>query len=120
MPKAGRKRVERYSLEFKLMAVRLSNEPGLQVKAVAGGLDIHPMMLSRWRRQAREGVLRGTIPEPALRPAQVRELKRLQELEKAHALLLEEHDLLKKVIRFCSEREARSSRSSRRSGTSTR
>jgi len=51
---------------------------------------------------------------PAPTAEQTRELARLQQLEREHALLQEEHDLLKKAIRFCSARNARSSRSSRR------
>ncbi len=74
--------------------MRLSQQPGLQVQAVAAALDIHPFMLSKWRKQVRDGVLRGQLRE--LRLAPVREIRRLQELERAHALLQEEHELLKK------------------------
>jgi transposase len=42
--------VQKYSDEFKLTAVRLSQRPGLQVKSVAAALTIHPFMLSKWRR----------------------------------------------------------------------
>jgi transposase len=105
--------VRRYSDEFKRTAVRLSEQPGIQVQTVAAALAIHPFMLSKWRKDAREGRLRGTTPQPSAR--MVRELARLQELEREHALLQEEHDLLKKAIRFCSARNARSSRSSRAS-----
>jgi transposase-like protein len=31
----------------------------IQVQAVAAALDIHPFMLSKWRKQVRDGVLRG-------------------------------------------------------------
>jgi transposase len=75
----------------------LSQQPGIQVQAVAQALDIHPFMLSRWRK---------------LRVPAAREMRRLQELERAHALLQEEHDLLK-AIRFCSVERKTSSRSSR-------
>lgn len=109
------KRLPRYSLEFKLKAVRLTRVPGMEVQAVAEALDIHPVMLSRWRQEAREGRLRGQPPRAGISKALVREIKRLQELERAHKLLQEEHELLKKAIRFCSERRATSSRSSRRS-----
>ena len=118
MPRAGPRKVQRYSLEFKVAAVRLSQRPGLQVQAVAAALDIHPFMLSKWRKEVREGVLRGRARELRLVP--VREIRRLQELERAHALLQEEHELLKKVIRFCSDRRKPSSRSSRRSRARTR
>lgn len=62
MGRAGPKKVHRYSQEFKLTAVKLSHQPGIQVQAVAAALDIHPFMLSRWRKQARNGVLRGRAP----------------------------------------------------------
>lgn len=38
--------VNRYSAEFKLKAVKLSQIKGVQVKDVAEALDIHPFMLS--------------------------------------------------------------------------
>ena len=125
MPRAGPKRVQRYSLDFKLNAVRLSEEEGVEVQAVAGALDIHPFMLSRWRKQVRDGVLGvphgrdGQPKSPAARDdSLLREIKRLQQLEKEHKLLLEEHDLLKKAIRFWSELERKRSASS--SGNATR
>ena len=121
MPKSGPRTVHRYTLEFKLTAVRLSQQPGMQVKTVATALEIHPFMLSKWRKDVRDGTLRGRarrLPPPG----PVRELKQLQALEKAHARLQLEHDLLKKAIRFCSARQQtglpslpRSSRSPRRS-----
>jgi transposase len=114
--------VHRYSLEFKRTAVRLSHLPGIEVQAVAEALDIHPFMLSRWRKQARDGVLRGAVARsrPALAKAPVREIRRLQAVERAHALLREEHELLKKAIRFCSARRPKSSRLSIRSAGRSR
>jgi transposase len=106
------KRLPRYSLEFKRKAVKLTQVPGMEVQVVAKALDLHPVMLSRWRQEAREGHLRGASERVKSTPrVPVRELKRLQALEKAHALLQEEHELLKKAIRFCSERKPTSSRS---------
>ena len=106
--------MRKYSDEFKLTAVRLSQQPGLQVKTVAAALEIHPFMLSKWRKDVREGLVRGRAPK-APPPGPAREIAPLQALEKAHALLQEEHDLLKKAIRFCSARKATRSPSSRRS-----
>jgi len=111
MARAGPRKIREYGLEFKLTAVRLSEEPGIQVQAVAAALDIHPFMLSKWRRQVREGTLRGRGRDLTVPP--LREIERLQELERAHARLQEEHDLLKKAIRFCSVERKTSSRSSR-------
>jgi transposase len=117
MPRAGPRKVQRYSLEFKLKAVKLSQLEGVQVQAVADALEIHPFMLSKWRKEAREGTLRGRVSVPAVvKPPRAGELKRYQALRRAHALLREEHALLKKAIRFCSARKPRSSRSSRRNG----
>jgi transposase len=69
-------------------------------------------------RRCRDGVLRGRgrnlrVPPP-------REIRRFQELERAHALLQEEHELLKKAIRFCSVERRTSSPSSRPRRTATR
>lgn len=44
------KRLPRYSLDFKLKAVKLTRIAGMEVQAVAEALDIHPVMLSRWRK----------------------------------------------------------------------
>jgi len=49
------KKTNRYTQEFKSKAVLLSHLKGVQVKDVAQALDIHPFMLSRWRKEYREG-----------------------------------------------------------------
>jgi transposase len=113
MARPGPRSVRRYSDEFKLTAVRLSQQPGIQVRTVAAALAIHPFMLSKWRKDARDGRLTGRARRPR-RQGPVRELARLQQLERDYARLKEEHDLLKKAIRFCSARNATPSRSSRR------
>ena len=113
MPRAGPRKVSRYSLEFKLKAVKLSQLKDVEVQAVADALEIHPFMLSRWRKEARDGVLRGraAVP-PVLKTPPARDMKRFQALQRAHTLLQEEHALLKKLIRFSSARKPTSSRSS--------
>jgi|ERR1051326_1653813 transposase len=114
MPRSGPRTVRRYSDAFKLTAVRLSQQPGIQVQTVASALAIHPFMLSKWRKDARDGRLTGRGQKAApVGPS--RELAKLQQLEREYALLKEEHDLLKKAIRFCSAQNATRSRSSRRS-----
>ena len=117
MPRAGPRKVHRYTDEFKRTAVRLSQQPGVQVQTVAAALAIHPFMLSKWRKEARDGLLRGTrhkAPPAGL----AREIAALQALERKYAELKEEHDLLKKAIRFWSARKASGSRSSLRSSRS--
>ena len=116
MPRAGPRKVQRYSLEFTLKAVTLSQLKGVEVQAVADALEIHPFMLSRWRKEARDGVLRGRVSlSSAVKQAPpAREMKRFQRLQRAHAVLQEEHALLKKLIRFTSARKPTPSRSSTR------
>lgn len=120
MPRAGPRKVQRYSLEFKLKAVKLSQVKGVEVQAVADALEIHPFMLSRWRKEARDGVLRGRASVPkTLKVPPAREMKRFQALQRAHTLLREEHALLKKLIRFTSARKRTPSRSSTRNARRT-
>ena len=118
MPRAGPKKVQEYSAEFKLAAVRLSRQRGVQVQAVAAALEIHPFMLSRWRKEVRDGVLR--VKRATVKMPPLREIRRLQALERAHLLLQQEHALLKKAIRFWATRKLTSSRSSTRNGAHTR
>jgi len=108
----GLRKVHRYSVDFKLTAVKLSHMPGVEVQTVAKALDIHPFMLSRWRKEVRDGVLKGRARRVAVPSRSAREIKQLQALRREHALLTAEHELLKKAIRFSSARRRRSSRSS--------
>ena len=55
----GRMKKHRYSNEFKVTAVKLANAPAVETKAVAEALCIHPFMLSRWKKECREGKLKG-------------------------------------------------------------
>ncbi len=55
-------------------------------------------MLSRWRKQAREGLI--VTKGIKLDDETVAELKRLRELERQHKILKQEHELLKQAIRF--------------------
>jgi len=57
MPRPGPRTTYRYTDHFKATAVRLSELPGVSVADVAQSLYIHPFMLSRWRKLAREGII---------------------------------------------------------------
>jgi transposase-like protein len=98
MPRPGPRTIARYSEQFKATAVRLSQLPGVQVQDVAASLYIHPFMLSRWRKQAREGSI--VTKAVKLDPQVAAELKELRKLKKEHARLQMEHDLLKKSHRL--------------------
>jgi len=114
----GPKRTNTHILEFKLQAVAMSQQPGVLVQDVAESLCIHPFMLSRWRKQARDGLLVGIAPAPE--PEAVAELQRLREVERQFKKLQQEHDLLKKAIRFVSERRLTSSASSKQTAKPSR
>lgn len=96
MPRTkGPRKINRYGDEFKARAVKLSYLPGVQVQEVAEALDIHPFMLSKWRKQVREGLIVAK-GEVEIDPATAAELKRLRQVEREYALLKEEHSLLKR------------------------
>lgn len=111
MPKPGPRTTYKYSDEFKATAVRLSQLSGTAVQDVAEALCIHPFMLSRWRKQAREGqiVTKGIEVDKDV----AAELKALRRLKKDYERLKLEHELLKKAIAFTSARKAISSPSSK-------
>ena len=44
-----------YPVNFKIKAVELSLRDDVMSKDVAEALDIHPLMMSRWRKEYREG-----------------------------------------------------------------
>ena len=111
-------KTNRYSEHFKATAVRLSELPEVLIQDVAEALDIHPFMLSRWRKQVREGVIVAKGAKLDVQTAA--ELKRLRELERRYKVLKEEHELLKKAIRFVSDQRRKSSRSSKQTGPSTK
>ena len=83
-----------YTREFKLEAIRLSEEPGRVAAEVARALGISPRILYRWRQALRtEGQEafpgHGKLPESE---EEVRQLRR--ELEQVR----QERDILKKAI----------------------
>ena len=118
MARAGPRKVACYSEQFKARAVKLSRLRGVLIQDVAVALDIHPFMLSLWRKQAREGIIvtRGV----KLDIETSAELKRLRQLERRYKVLKEEHELLKKAIRFASDRKRKSSPSLKQAGVPTK
>ncbi len=85
-----------YSNEFKVKAVALSHLEDVKVKDVAAALDIHPFMLSRWRKEFREGTIVSKKGKKLTDLAkEKKELDRLRKLENENARLKKENDLLK-------------------------
>ena len=105
MPKYQQhKKTLRYSNEFKSKAVQLSYLDGIGVQVVAKSLDIHPYMLSRWRKEYREGKI---VADKRSKVVSIKEdkkeLNKVIRLEKENARLRQENALLKKWQRFVAE-----------------
>lgn len=88
----GPKKVNWYTLEFKIQAVRLSNQPEIQTQNVAKALDIHPFTFSKWKKDYREGKLKRQVKQLK---AKVAARRKAQAMERKPASLEVEHDLLK-------------------------
>ena len=109
-----KKHHRRHDLQFKCQAVTLANHPEIRTQDVAAALGIHPFMLSRWKKEMRDGKLVMDRPSKRRKAATLGEAdKRIRELERENAQLREENDLLKKLEPSVSPRRPRSSRSSR-------
>ena len=118
MARPGPRKTANYGEHFKATAVKLSSLSGVMIKDVAAALDIHPFMLSLWRKQVRDGVIVAKAPKLDVQTRA--ELKHLRELERQYKVLKEEHELLKKAIRFASDQKRKSSNSSKQTGPSTK
>ncbi|TGG89384.1 hypothetical protein E4656_20065 [Natronospirillum operosum] len=117
MPKSNlAKKTRQYSLEFKRKTVEMTLNPEVLIKDVAERMDIHPFMLSRWRKEYREGLLRPSRRTRAVAPKKPRKPKPeqkdsavtaesadMKKLRKENEQLKRENDLLKKWQRFLSE-----------------
>lgn len=118
MPKPGPRTTYKSSEEFKATAVRLTQLSGVAVQDVADALYIHPFMLSRWRKQAREGLImtKGVDVDKDV----AAELKALRRMKRDYERLKLEHEILKKAIAYTSTKKATSSLSSKRTRNASR
>lgn len=94
-----------YDDRFKITAVELGALPGARAKDVAQILDIHPIMLYRWKKEIRDGDIVKINTKGTLDTETSRELKRLRKIEKAYEKLEMQHELLKKNIQYCSNQK---------------
>jgi len=99
------KKTQQYSDEFKVKAVEWSHQAHRSVKSVAEALDIHPMMLSRWRKEYREGkfAMKRVKKAPAEAKKKIHEQDEVARLKRRVSELQEENDILKKFQRFQAE-----------------
>ncbi len=93
----------RYDNQFKVEAVELAQQPEIQTQEVAARLGIHPFMLSRWKKEYREGRFMSKPPKGG--DAEAVELRRrIRELERRNRKLSEENEILKEARRFFGQR----------------
>ena len=95
----------KYTKDFKVKAVKLTLYDRVRVKEVAKSLDIHPFMLSRWRKEYRD---KGLLKHKGMKISKTskQSLKgqtRVKQLEKEVEMLKKENDLLKKWQRYLAE-----------------
>jgi len=119
MGKTIKTKYDRYTLSFKLQAIKLADHSGITAIAVAESLGIHPVMLYRWRMEKKNGTLRDGYPMKKKAPqtpqakqqpnaklkaeAELLKAHKIKELEKSLAASQEELDILKKARRFFSK-----------------
>ena len=97
-----------YPVGFKIKAVELSLRDDVMSKDVAEALDIHPLMLSRWRKEYREGKFKesqryNSNQELMAKLPTKKELNKIKLLERENDRLKQENDLLKKWQRYLAE-----------------
>jgi transposase len=97
-----------YPVDFKIKAVQLSLRDDILSKDVAQALDIHPLMLSRWRKEYREGKFSNkprynSNNELMAKLPNKKELNKIKQLQKENERLKLENDLLKKWQRYLAE-----------------
>ena len=119
MGQTKKRNYDRYTLAYKLQAVKLANHPDVRAKDIAESLGIHPVMLYRWQMEHRNGELKEnkhmkpTKPSPKRRadPIQQKEDElakancRIKQLERELENRNDELDLLKKAERFFAKKK---------------
>jgi transposase len=92
MARAYSRKTRRYSSEFKSKAVQLSFQRGVEVQLVAESLGIHPFMLSKWRKQCREGKIK--VDQRGKTTQAVKDINRVEALRNEVTQLKQENALL--------------------------
>lgn len=89
-----------YNFQFKHTAVRITNHPDIQASHVADALEIHPIMLYRWRQEMREGKIEDNAKEARSINELMEAQKKIKKLEKDCVRLRAENTVLKKAERL--------------------
>ena len=113
MPKIlSPERVIEYSLEFKIRVIKLTFELDVKAIDIAKVLDLHPMMIYRWRQEYREGKF---VEEPSRRISMTKKTStpkedkdkddEIKRLKKELAEAKKENDFLKKWERYLKDQK---------------
>lgn len=122
MGQTKKRNYDRYTLAYKLQAVKLANHPDVKAKDIAESLGLHPVMLYRWKMEHRNGDLKENKhmkqqpPSPKRRPSRVdpaqqkedelvKANRRIKQLERELENRNDELDLLKKAERFFTKKK---------------
>jgi transposase len=89
-----------YNYQFKHAAVSVSNHPNIQTQDVAEALNIHPFMLSRWKKEMRDGTLEDNDQEARSKSALEEARNKIKKLERELQRVREENAVLKKAERI--------------------
>ena len=104
-------RVLEYTKEFKVSIVKLTEHLDVQAAEIAAALDLHPVMVYRWRQEYREGRLAFsptrrvsmTMEKHPPRPPTKKQRGELQRLRDEVKQLKKENSLLKKWQEYLAE-----------------
>lgn len=113
MPKIlSPERVIEYSVEFKIRVIKLTFELDVKAIDIAKVLNLHPMMIYRWRQEYREGKF---VEEPSRRISMTKEIStpkedrdkddEIKRLRKELAEAKKENDFLKKWDRYLKDQK---------------
>lgn len=89
-----------YNYQFKWTAVTLASHPDIQGISVADALDIHPIMLYRWKKDMRDGKISDNGKSSRSKRNLEEALRKLKKLEAENKRLREENIVLKKAERL--------------------
>ena len=117
MPKIlSSERVIEYSVEFKIKVIKLTFELDVKAIDIAKVLNLHPMMIYRWRQEYREGKF---VEEPSRRISMTKDIPlpkqndgknneksdEIKRLKKELAAAQKENDFLKKWERYLKDQK---------------
>lgn len=111
-----KERVIEYSVDFKIKVVELTDKLDANTTQIAEILELHPVMVYRWRQEYREGkfIARPTrvisMTKQQSEPPPSKEARsELARLRKEVADLKKENDFLKKWDRYLKDQKSRDS-----------